>query len=318
MFKLYLSIVLSILVLSLISVSIGAADFDLALLFSDSHTQTLLFASRLPRTFAALLTGASMAVAGVIVQLLVQNKFVEPGTTGASEAAILGLVIVTVLLPGFSIIGKILISTLAALIGMAGFLLLIQRLPRDQPLLIPLVGLIYSGIIQAGAVFIAYQTDLLQYLGVWLNGEFSGAIAGRYELLWLAGGASLFAYIAADQFTIVGLGRSASINLGLKYNQVMTLGLITVSMVTALVVTTVGVLPFVGLVVPNIVSRLMGDNLRRSLPIVAALGASLVLTADIVGRVVRFPYEIPAGTIFGAAGAAIFLWLLLKPAPHAQ
>jgi iron complex transport system permease protein len=271
--------------------------------------------SRLPRTFAALLTGAAMAVAGIIMQLLVRNRFVEPGTTGTTEAAMLGLLAVSLVDPSMSVIGKMSVSAVASLLGMCGFLLLIRKLPPAQPLLVPLVGLIYSGIIGAGTTFIAYQWDMIQYLGVWMSGEFSGVLAGRYELLWLAGLMTVVSYIAADQFTIAGLGRNASVSLGLKYRHVMALGLVTVSMVTALVVVTVGMVPFVGLVVPNIVSRMMGDNLRASLPVVAGMGAGLVLACDILGRVVRFPYEIPAGTIFGVVGAAVFLWLLLgRPA----
>ncbi|WP_068118937.1 ABC transporter permease [Tropicimonas marinistellae] len=315
----YFLTIVTLTVLALVSVLIGAAPFDLRDIASDPEALRLLLVSRLPRTFAALLTGAAMAVAGVIMQLLVRNRFVEPGTTGTTEAAMLGLLLVTLAAPAMPIVGKMLVAALTALLGMGGFLVLIKRLPPEQPLLVPLVGLIYSGIIGAGTTFVAYQADLMQYLGVWMSGEFSGILAGRYELLWLAGAMAVVAYVAADQFTIVGLGRSTSVGLGLNYGQVMALGLVTVSMVTALVVVTVGMVPFVGLVVPNIVARIMGDNLRASLPVVAGMGAGMVLASDILGRVVRYPYEIPAGTIFGAVGAAIFLWLLLgKPANGAR
>ena len=93
----------------------------------------------------------------------------------------------------------------------------------------------------------------------------------------------------------------------------MLAGLAIVAVNVAVVVVTVGAMPFVGLVVPNIVSRLWGDNLRRNLPLVAMLGGGLVLAADLIGRVVRWPYEIPAATVFAIAGAAIFLWLLNAP-----
>lgn len=289
------------------SLVIGVVDFD----------ANILTLSRFPRTAACLLTGASMAVAGVIMQLLVRNRFVEPGTTGTVEAAMMGLLIATLMDPGMPVMLKMVFAAVSALIGMGGFLWLARDLPPEQPLMVPLVGMIYSGIIGAGTVFVAYQTDLMQYLGVWLNGEFSGVLAGRYELLWLAGAVALIAYFAADQFTVAGLGVTASLSLGLNYRQVLAIGIITVSVVTAMVVVTVGMVPFVGLVVPNIVSRFYGDNLRATLPIVAATGAGLVLLSDIVGRVLRFPYEIPAGTVFGVVGAVIFLWLLLGRRTHA-
>ncbi len=92
----------------------------------------------------------------------------------------------------------------------------------------------------------------------------------------------------------------------------MTLGLIIVSMISACVVVTVGMIPFLGLIIPNVVSMFIGDNMRRAVPWVAVLGAGLVLACDIVGRLIRFPYEIPIGTMMGVAGSAIFLCLLLR------
>lgn len=285
-----------------ISVAIGAAEL----------TWDLLLLSRLPRTFAAILSGASLAISGMVMQLLVRNRFVEPGTIGASEAAILGVLIATIVSPSMAIILKMAVAALFSLTGIAGFMVLARRIPPQQPLLIPLIGLVYSGIIGASATFIAYQTDLLQYLGIWFNGEFSGILAGRYELLWLATIAVIVIYLIADQLTIVGLGENVSRNLGIAYKKMLWIGIVCVSAVTALVVVTVGMLPFVGLVAPNIAARLRGDNLRQNLPFVAMLGASLVLASDVVGRVIRYPYEIPAGTVFGVLGAAVFLYLLFK------
>ncbi|WP_082015898.1 iron chelate uptake ABC transporter family permease subunit [Leisingera sp. ANG-M7] len=297
--------------LAAVSLLVGAGPLPLGTLLSDPQALQVLAVSRIPRTAAVLLTGAAMAVAGVIMQLLVRNKFVEPGTTGTGEAAMLGLLAVTLLAPGAPILVKMLAAAGAALAGTGVFMLLARRIPPHQVLLIPLSGLVYGGLLMAVATFIAIEGGLLQYLGVWMSGEFSGILAGRYELLWLAGGLALLAYFAADQFTIAGLGRDVSLNLGLRYGQVLGFGIVTVSLVSSLVIVTVGMLPFIGLVVPNLVSRLMGDNLRESLPVVAAAGAGLLLVCDILGRVLRYPYEIPAGTVFGIFGAAVFLYLLL-------
>jgi iron complex transport system permease protein len=96
---------------------------------------------------------------------------------------------------------------------------------------------------------------------------------------------------------------------------VVRLGLTIVALVTAVVVVVVGSVPFLGLVVPNIVSLLIGDNVRRGVPWVAILGAGLLLLSDIGGRLVRFPYEIPAGTVMGVVGAALFLWFLVSRRP---
>ena len=237
-------------------------------------------------------------------------------TAGTGQGAALGILLVTLFAPGASIFVKMVLASLTALAAGAGFLAIVQRLPPTQPLLVALVGLIYGGILGAAVTFIAYQADLLQYVEIWMNGEFSGVLQGRYELLWLVALVAALTYLAADQFAIIGMGRTASINLGLNYGQTMVLGLLAISIVTALTVVTVGLIPFVGLVVPNIVARLAGDNLRRSLPLTGMTGAGLVLLCDILGRLIRYPYEIPVGTVFGVVGALLFLWLLHGPKRH--
>lgn len=311
---LYASLLVALLILSGVSIFLGVGNMS----WNSPNAMQLLMISRLPRTAAVLLTGASMAITGVIMQLLMRNRFVEPGTTGTTESAMIGLLIVAAFAPGWPIFAKMSFAALSAVLGLAGFFLLARRLPPDQPLLIPLIGLIYGGILGAIATFVAFQTDLMQYLGIWMTGEFSGILAGRYELLWIAGALAVVTYFVADQFTIAGLGKQTSLSLGLNYAQVTAIGIGTVAVSSSLVIVTVGVIPFVGLVIPNIVSRIMGDNLRESLPVVAGLGAAALLVADILGRVVRYPYEVPAGTIFGVIGALIFLWLLLGRRVHAR
>lgn len=296
--------------LGLVSLAVGVGDLRFADLGRDPQAGLLLFVSRLPRTAAVVLTGASMAIAGLVMQVIARNRFVEPTTAGTGESATLGLLLVTLLAPAAPLAAKMVAAALTALAGTALFLAIVRRLPPTQPLLVPLVGLVYGGIVGAAVTFIGYETDLLQYIAVWTTGEFSGVLRGRYELLWLAGGMAFVAYLFADRFTIASLGREASVGLGLNYGAMVALGLAIVAMTTAMVVVTVGMIPFVGLVVPNLVSRAMGDNLRRTLPFVALAGAGLVLACDLLGRLLRYPYEIPVGTVFGAVGSAVFLWLL--------
>ena len=253
----------------------------------------------------------------MLFRSLVRNRFVEPGTTGTGEAAALGLLAVTLLAPGAALWVKMLAASAGGLLGTAVFLWMIRRLPPQEVLMVPLAGLVWSGVLGALVLHIGWQTDLLQLVGIWLmTGEFSGVIAGRYELLWIAGGAATLALFAADRFAILGLGEGVARGLGLNPVAVMRLGLVVVAVVTALVMATVGMVPFVGLVVPNIVSRIMGDNLRASLPVTALGGAALLLACDILGRLVIFPYEIPVGSILGVIGAGLFLYLLWRAPRH--
>jgi iron complex transport system permease protein len=178
--------------------------------------------------------------------------------------------------------------------------------------MVPLAGLMLGGVIDAFTTFFAYRFDLIQSLNAWTTGDFSGVLRGRYELIWLSGALTLIAYLAADRFTVAGLGQDFTTNLGLNYRRVLVFGLAIVAMVTAVVVSTVGSIPFLGLIVPNVASMLAGDNMRKSLPLVALLGAAFLLACDIVGRTVHAPYEIPIGTVVGVIGSGMFLWLLLR------
>ncbi|WP_165006925.1 ABC transporter permease [Neisseria yangbaofengii] len=321
MFKTALSLnlagIFALIVLFFISLSVGVASFDWRNLFDMADSMQLMWVSRLPRTFAIVLTGASMAVAGMIMQILMRNRFVEPSMVGASQSASLGLLLMALFVPSAALPVKMSAAAAAAMVGMLVFMALIRRLPPTAQLMVPLVGIIFGGVIESVAVFIAYETDMLQMLTVWQQGDFSGVLQGRYELLWLTGALAVSAYLIADQLTIIGLGETVSVNLGLNHNTILWAGLIIVALITSLVVVTVGNIPFIGLVVPNIISRLMGDKLRQSLPAVALMGASLVLLCDIIGRLVVFPFEIPVSVIFGVAGTVLFLGLLLRKPAHA-
>ena len=290
------------------SLSVGVANFSWANLFSGSlnDSSQIMLISRLPRTFAIVLTGASMGVAGMIMQILLKNRFVEPSMVGASQSAILGLLLMTLLLPAAPLLAKMSVAAVASLCGMLLFMALIRKLPPTAQLLVPLVGIIFGGVIESVYTFIAYETEMLQLISVWQSGDFSG------ELLWLTGALAVGAYLIADQLTIVGLGETVAVNLGINRNVILWAGLVIVALITSLVVVTVGNIPFIGLVVPNIVSRIMGDKLRAGLPAVALLGAALVLLCDVIGRVIVFPFEIPVATVFGVLGTVLFLGLLMR------
>ncbi|WP_396667765.1 ABC transporter permease [Microbacterium sp. R86528] len=290
--------------LATISLFIGVAELD----------PFILFASRVPRTVALVLAGSAFAITGLIMQLLVRNRFVEPGTTGATDAASLALLAVLLAVPGLPIAGKAMLAAVGALIGVVGFLLLARRIPARSSVLVPIVGILYAGVIGAVTTFIAYRGDMLQELLSWGIGDFSSIMRGRYEILYFAAAAALIAWIAADRFTVAGLGDDTARGLGLETRAVMGLGVTIIAVVTGILMVVTGVLPFLGLIAPNIVSRLIGDNMRRAVPLVALLGAAIVLLCDIIGRVVRFPYELPISVVMGVLGGIIFLWLLLSTA----
>ncbi len=304
---------------AVVSVFIGVSHVTPATLLSnsaDSQALQVLLVSRIPRTLAIVLAGGSMAVVGMIMQLLARNNFVEPSTAGTIEAATLGLLVVAILAPGMPVMGKMVVASLFALAGTALFLRILRLVPLRSVLAAPLIGIMLGGVIGAVTTFFAYRLDLLQSLNSWMTGSFAGVLRGRYELLWLSFVLMLVAYTAADRFTVAGMGQDFTTNLGMNYNRVWTLGLIIVALVSSVVVVTVGMIPFLGLVVPNVVRTIFGDNMRRSTPWVVVFGAGFMLICDIIGRTLRYPYEIPVGVVVGVVGSVLFLYLLLRKDAH--
>lgn len=311
----FIALALTVVVLSLVSVMIGVYSLSWADVRSNSeelHSAMVLAASRIPRTAAIVLVGASTSISGMIMQMLARNRFVSPSTAGTVESASLGILIITLLYPAASLSTKILFATAVAMIGTGFFLLILRQIPIKSPLVVPLIGIMLGGVISSITTFFAYRHDLLQSLGMWTNGDFSRILRGRYELLYLSGALTIIAWFAADRFTVAGLGEAFTTNLGLNYGRVLAFGLTVVCAVTAVNVVTVGAIPFLGLIVPNVVSQIMGDNVRRTAPWTALFGAGFLLACDIAGRTIRYPYEIPISTVVGVVGGAIFLAMLLK------
>lgn len=310
-----------LVVLSVVSLFIGVSDVSPTALLAggdDGTAAFLLTVSRVPRTVAVILVGASLGIAGLIMQMLVRNKFVEPGTTGVTEFATFGMLLTILLAPGLSVMGKAGIAAAFGLLGTWVFLRIIRAIPVRQLVLVPLVGIMLGGVVASVTTFIAYREDLLQSLGQWAQGSFATIMAGRYELVWLAAAMVVVAWFAADRFSVIGMGEEFAVNLGLSYRRVVAVGMVLIAVITAAVLVTAGMIPFLGLVVPNIVSLIIGDNVRRAIPWVAGLGAVFVLACDLIARVVRFPYEIPLSVIVGVLGGALFLWLLLRRSSRAH
>ncbi|WP_428944766.1 ABC transporter permease [Pantoea sp. FN060301] len=299
------------------SLFVGAGQMTLQGVWRDADMRDIFLISRVPRTLALLLAGSAMSVAGLIMQMLTQNRFVEPSIAGTTQSASLGLLLVMIFSPAAPVLLKMGVATLFAMGGTALFMLLLQRMRIKSPLMVPLTGIMLGAIISSVTTFLAMEFDLLQSLGGWESGDFSGVLQGRYELLWIVGALTLLAMLIADRFTVAGMGKDFSVNIGLNYQYILLAGMAIVSVIGGVVVVVIGALPFLGLIVPNIISLAMGDNLRRTIPWVALCGGGLVVFCDIIGRLIVYPFEIPASVILGVIGALVFLYLLLRNQRHA-
>ena len=157
---------------------------------------------------------------------------------------------------------------------------------------------------------------MLQQVGAWFAGSFTSVVRGRYELLFLVLIVCVAVFVIADRFTVAGLGKDVATNVGLNYGAVILTGVAMVAVATGVVTVVIGALPFLGLVVPNLVSMVRGDNLRTNLPWVVMVGVWIVIVCDLIGRTVIAPFEVPISLILGLVGAIVFLALLLRQAKH--
>src|SRR5699024_8870445 len=306
-------LVITLIVLSFASIFIGVTDISPLDLFqlTEGQKETLLI-SRIPRLFSILIAGSSMSICGLIMQQLSKNKFVSPTTACTFDSARLGILVSMMLFTSASTISKIAVSFAIALIGTLIFMQILDKIKFKDAIFIPLVGLMFGSIINSVSTFFAYRNDLIQNMTSWLQGDFSMIMSGNYEIMYISIPILIIAFFYANKFTIAGMGEDFAKSLGLNYRQVVNLGLIIVALVTASVVLSIGMIPFLGLIIPNIVTIYQGDHLKKSLLHTAVLCALFVLFCDIIGRVIIYPYEIPISLTVGVIGSGIFVYLLLR------
>ncbi|WP_079505231.1 ABC transporter permease [Mesobacillus jeotgali] len=311
-------LIAALIVLSLLSLFVGVSSITpLELLDFQSEETEIFLISRVPRLIAILLAGAGMSIAGLIMQQLSRNKFVSPTTAGTLDATRLGILVSMLFFANASTIEKMLIAFVFALAGTFLFMQILDRIKFKDAIFIPLVGMMLGNILSSISTFFAYKADVIQNMSAWLQGDFSMIMKGRYELLYISIPILVIAYLFANRFTVAGMGEDFSKNLGLAYKRVVNIGLILVALITATVVLTVGIIPFLGLIIPNIISIFKGDHLQKTLPHTALLGANFLLVTDILGRVLIYPYEISISLMVGVIGSGIFLYLLFRRRAYA-
>ncbi|EMS7459490.1 ABC transporter permease [Campylobacter coli] len=317
MFSLNILLIL-LVVFGIISLFIEVIRINLDDIFSLSTTQLeIILLTRIPRLIAILLTGMSLSICGLIMQQLTQNKFVSPTTAGTMDCAKFGILISLIFFTGASFFTQTLIASIFALLGSFIFIQILRKIKLKDVIFVPLIGLMFGGIINAITTFFAYALNYIQNIQGWLQGSMANVMQGNYELLYISLPLFILAYFLAHKITIAGMGEDLALNLGVSYNTILFLGLIIVSIITSVVIVSVGVIPFLGLIIPNLVAIYRGDNLKKNLIYIALCGALFLLICDIISRLVIFPFEMPLSITTGVLGSLIFIFLLLKRKTYA-
>lgn len=312
-------LIIMLIILSLVSIFLGAKNINIVdVLQGNSDALHLMAVSRFPRLISILVAGSAMSICGLIMQQISQNKFVSPTTGATIDSAQLGIVIAMVLIPGATVMQKAIIAFVFSLVGTLMFMTFLRNLKVKNIVFVPLIGIMFGNIIGSITTYIGYEFDIMQNVGSWMQGNFSMILKGNYELLYLAIPLMVLAFVYAHKFTVAGMGEDFATNLGLDYKRIVNLGLIIVSIVTVCVVITAGQIPYIGLIIPNIVSLYKGDNVHENIWDIALFGAIFVLICDIVARIMIYPYELSVGLTVGVIGSAIFLYLILRRKSYAS
>src|SRR5690625_3460977 len=195
---------ITVLIISALgSIFVGVISLKPTDLFHLTEEQLeVILISRLPRLVSILIAGASMSIAGLIMQQLSKNKFVSPTTAGTLDSARFGVLVSMMLFTGASLLMKIFVSFVFSLVGTFIFMKILEKIKFKDPVFIPLVGLMFGSIIQSLATFFAYKNDLIQNMTSWMQGDFSMIMSGNFELLFVSIPTLIIAYIFANKFTL--------------------------------------------------------------------------------------------------------------------
>ena len=304
---------LLLLILTILSLFVGVHGVSITGLLEGDEIERMLFIkTRFPRTISLILAGGMLSVGGKIMQHLMQNKFVSEGTIGMMDSARLGILIVMIFLPNSSILTRSFAAFVFAYVGVLLFLSLSKVLPKGDPMILPLTGVMFGNIIGAIATFLAYQFQVVQNVSSWLQGNFATVMEGSYELIYVTIPVFILLYFLGYQITIAGLGSELSTNLGLNHQRLQWIVFALVALGSSSVLLIVGAIPFLGVVVPNLVSLFYGDHFKNTMGLTAIFGAIFLLVCDIIARVLIAPYEIPVSVVVGVIGGALFLFLLMR------
>lgn len=308
-------IALALAGLSVLSLQMGVIAVPWHALLSDWQTgreyHYVLTAYRLPRLLLALLVGAALAVAGVLVQGIVRNPLASPDILGVNHAASLASVGALLLLPSLPVIT---LPLLAFAGGMAGLILLRILANTSQPMKLALTGVALSACWASltDYLMLSRPQDVNNAL-LWLTGSLWGRdwsfvkIAAPLLILFLP----LSLRFCRD-LDLLALGDARATTLGVSVPRIRLLALLLAVAMTSTGVAVCGPISFIGLVVPHMVRSITGGRHRWLLPVSAMTGALLLVVADLLARIVHPPLELPAGVLTAIIGAPWFVWLLVR------
>ena len=312
----FLTIILVVLTVTLTTV--GSADLNIVDIISELFEEkndlvrTIVFKMRLPRNILAIIVGANLAVSGLLLQAVMKNSLADPGITGVSSGASVGAIIILLVAPQYTKILPIVAFAGGVVACLLVYIMAWKKGLRPERIVLSgvAVNAILGGVISLLSVL---YSERIQSAMMWLNGTLSNKSWSDVEMI---GGYSVIGLILAllmiRKANILQLGDDVATNLGI--NVVKTRAIISAIAVFLAGISTavVGIISFVGLIVPHIARMLMGTDHKYTIPFSIILGSIVLLLADALGRSIWGGVEIPVGVIMAIVGGPFFLYLLRK------
>ena len=294
----------------------------------DSLSRVALFENRLPRTVAAILVGAALGMSGAVMQCVLNNPLASASTLGVSQGAAFGAAVGIIVFGGgvtatggayaVQIDNPYIVTLCAFVCGSASTVVIvaISRLRRDLgPGALVLAGVALSSLFTGGSTLLQYFADDTQLGAVvfWTFGDLGSTNWSELAMLLAVDVAALIYFLLKRwDYNAIHSGSDTAASLGVNVKTVTLVSMTVCTVASALAVSFVGIISFIGLVAPHAMRRFVGDDYRWLLPCSAAGGALLLILADLVSRVLIAPTILPVGAITSFLGAPVFLYLLLK------
>ena len=269
---------------------------------------------RIPRVICTALVGGILGVTGAMMQGVTRNPIAEPSLMGITQGATLAIAIAGASQSIYGLLG----NTVAAFIGalFSGLLVLAFSLKNARNMNLSrllLAGTALSTFFISMATIIALLTNKSQNLAFWVSGGFRAVTWNSVKLVLVVGGiATIIALFMAPKINVVNLGEDVCIGLGENPVKIRLFTLLLLIPMCAVCVAVAGNIAFIGLIVPHIVRKLFGQDYRMIMPVSFLFGATLVIWADVLARLVNQPYETPIGLFTSLVGVPLFIWMIRK------
>ena len=321
----FLLILSSIYALSVGSYSLSFGEVIRALLGEGSKAVLVIWNIRLPRIITAIVVGAGLAISGAVMQCLLRNPLASPYTMGISHGAMFGASLAIMLLGvgGAESTGKIFINNpyivvifafSGSLLGMI-VILILAGLRSLSPGAIILAGVAMGSLFTAATTLIQYfaQEEQLAAMVYWSFGDLGRPV---WREAWIIAGVLIISFIyflfKRWDYNVIESGDDTAKSLGISVERVRLVGTLLASLVTAVGVSFVGIIGFIGLVSPHVIRLLIGGDHRFLIPISVLFGALLLLVSDTLARTIIAPTLLPVGVLTSFMGAPMFIYLLVK------